>query len=98
MNKKAYSVGFTWIYALVMLVGIGILYIVFSQVFTAHLVPAVKQQVNMSTIDLATKTEIYNNIDKYMSFFNILPFALFFVIILYMIIAAVRRETQDVYQ
>lgn len=97
LNKKGYSTGFTWVFGLVTLFGLGILYIVFSQVFTAHLVPLVKDMSNNSTymgrnIPGETMVEIHGNIDKYMSFFNSLPFVLFFVVVIYMILAALRKE------
>jgi len=98
-NKKAYSTGFAWIFGLVTLFGLGVLYIVFSQVFVGHLVPTIKNMVNGTTanlnIDVATQTEINAGIDKYMVFFNFMPFILFFVVVLYMIIAAVRKERES---
>lgn len=101
MNKKAQSTGFAWIYGLVVLFGLGVLYIVFNQVFTANLVPLIKNQVNQSygtvQIDEATKQEIYSGIDKYMDFFHILPFVLFLVVVIYMIIAAIRKEKESEY-
>ena len=99
MNKKGLSTGFAWIYGLVSLFGIGLLYIVFNQVFTANLVPIIKEQVNSSYIgvqvDNATILEIYAGIDRYMLFFNALPFILFFIVVLYMIISAVRKERES---
>lgn len=96
MNRKGYSTGFAWVFALVSMFGLGILYIVFNQVFTAHLVPTIKGMVNDSTltyqIDNATRLEIYTGIDKYMTFFHIMPFIIFFVIIIYMIVTAIRKE------
>jgi len=101
MNKHGYSTGFAWVYGLVTIFGLGVLYIVFSQVFTAHLVPIIKGMVNGSLasfdIPLVTQTEINGNIDKYMVFFNAMPFILFFVVILYMIISAIRKEEESKY-
>ena len=99
MNKKGYSTGFTWVFGLVTLFGLGILYIVFNQVFMAHLVPTIKTMVNDSypAIDEATRIEIDANIDKYMDFFHILPYILFFVVIIYMFIAAIRKEREGEY-
>jgi hypothetical protein len=96
-KKKGYSTGFTWVFGLVTLFGLGLLYIVFNEVFVAHLVPVIKEQVNMTYpgmagIDTNTKAEINANIDKYMAFFHTLPFVLFFVVVIYMILAAVRKE------
>jgi len=98
-NKKAYSTGFTWVFGLVSIFGLGLLYIVFNQVFTAHLVPVVKSMVNSSTmpVDIATQLEINAGIDKYMDFFHIMPFVLFFTVVLYMIIAAIRKERESEY-
>jgi hypothetical protein len=93
MNKQGYSTGFTWIYGLVILFGLGVLYIVFNQVFTAHLVPVIKDQVAISgTIDAGTKAQVNGESDKYMTFFHVLPFVLFFVVVVYMVVAAIRKE------
>ena len=98
MNKKGYSTGFVWVFGLVNIFGLGIMYIVFNQVFTAHLVPVIKNMANntaITGIDAATVTIIHTNIDKYMVFFNTLPFILFFMVILYMIVSAVRKERES---
>jgi len=96
VNKKGYSIGFTWVFGLVTIFGLGILYIVFDQVFTAYLVPTITGMVNASTlIDAAVKQQIFNDIDKYMTFFHIMPFVLFFVVIIYMVIAAIRKERES---
>ena len=92
-SKVGYSVGFTWVFGLVTIFGLGVLYIIFSQVFGAHLVPVITNYVNnVSTIDNATKVEIIANITKYMDLWNIIPFVLILVVIIYMIIAAIRKE------
>ena len=98
-NKKAQSAGYAWIFGLVSLFGLGILYIVFSQVLYQNIVPVIKSQVNntycvegVSCIDSATKAQIFTNIDKYMVYFNVIPVILFVVIIVYMIYASVRKE------
>ena len=102
MDKKAQSTGFAWIYGLIMIFGLGIMYIVFNQVFTAYLVPTIKAQVNQTysygQIDAATQVQIYAGIDKYMSFFHLMPFILFFVVVIYMIVAAIRKERENVYE
>ena len=41
-NKLAYSIGFTWVFSLVTLFGLGVMFIVFDQVFLAYLVPTIK--------------------------------------------------------
>ena len=98
-NKKGYSTGFTWVFGLLTIFGLGLLYIVFNEVLTAYYVPVIKAQVNttypmMNPIDNVTKAEIYSNIDRYMAFFNTMPYVLFFVVVVYMILAAVRKERE----
>ena len=98
MNKKGYSTGFAWVFGLVTIFGLGIMYIVFNQVFTAHLVPIIKEQVNATVvqgaIDNATRAEIYAGIDQYMSFFHAMPYILFFVVVIYMLVSAIRKERE----
>jgi hypothetical protein len=96
-NKKAYSVGFTWVFGLVSLFGLGILYITFTQVFDAHLVPVIKDLTDNTTtigakIPTATSVKIHSDIDRYMSYFHMMPFILFFVVVIYMLMAAWRKE------
>ena len=99
MSKKAQSTGFSWVYGLIMLFGIGIMYITFNQVFVGHLVPVIKAQANTTAIwDLDNGTsvnEINTNIDKYMDFFHTLPFILFFIIVIYMLVSAIRKERES---
>jgi len=101
MSKKAQSTGFAWVYGLIMLFGLGIMYITFNQVFVGHLVPIMKEQANSTAIyDLdngTTVAEINTNIDKYMDFFHALPFILFFIVIIYMIVSAFKREPMEGY-
>lgn len=102
MNRRGYSTGFAWVFGLVTIFGLGLLYIVFSQVFVAHLVPTIKGMTNgtiggMSEIPLATQTEINSGIDKYMDFFHAMPFILFGVVVIYMIVAAIRKERESEY-
>ena len=100
MNRKGYSTGFTWVFGLVTIFGLGLLYITFDQVFRAHLVPTIKNIVNgtASQIDTETVNIIYANIDKFMRFWSIMPFILFFVVVIYMIVVAVRKERESQFQ
>ncbi len=98
MNNKGYSTGFAWVFGLCTIFGLGVMYIVFNQVFTANLVPVVKNMVNSSTIspniDDATRAEIFAGIDKYMDFFHAMPYILFFIVIIFMIVTAIRKERE----
>lgn len=101
MNKKSQSTGFAWVYGLIMLFGLGVMYVVFSQVFYGNLIPIIKTQANSTAIynidDGATVNQIYRGIDKYMDFFNALPFIIFFIVVIYMVVAAVRKERESQY-
>lgn len=102
MNKKGYSIGFTWVFALVTLFGIGILYIAFTQVFDAHLVPTIKDLTDNSTmiggqLSEETSNEIHGNIDKYMAFWHMFPVIMFFVVIIYILIASFKKEPGSSY-
>jgi hypothetical protein len=101
-SRRGEGTGFAWIYGLVTLFGLGILYVVFNQVLTIQLVPIIKAQVNNSysvtPIDPATIAEVNAGIDKYMTYFHILPFVLFFVVIIYMVIVAIRKERESEFQ
>ena len=100
-NKKGASPAFAWIFGLISLFGIGVMFIVFSQVFGAYLVPTIKDQANASVMagamDVATQSEVNAGIDKYMTYFNLLPFILFFVVVIYMFVSSIRREGIDEY-
>lgn len=97
-NKKGYSTGFTWVFALVTMFGLAILFIVFDQVLTSNLVPTIKEMNNNSATDVATKSEVNNNIDRIMAYFHAAPYVLFFVVILYMIVSAIRKERESEFQ
>jgi hypothetical protein len=95
MNNKGYSTGFTWIFGLVTLFGLGILYVVFDEVFIGHLVPTIKTYANTSGIPQADVLTIYSGIDNYMLYFHSLPFILFLIVVIYMVVAAFRQEREE---
>ena len=99
MNKKAQSTGFAWIYGLVILFGLGLLYIIFNQVFMIHIVPTIKGQIEnpVYDIDEELKEQALSGIDKYMTFFHAMPFILFIIVIIYLIVVAIRRERESQY-
>ncbi|RLG30340.1 hypothetical protein DRN98_07450, partial [Methanosarcinales archaeon] len=72
-NKIGYSTGFAWVFGLVTLFGLGLLYIVFNQVFVGHLVPVIKGMNNDSYVAGAITesdfNEVNSGIDQYMSYF-----------------------------
>ena len=102
MNKKGQSTGFAWVSGLVLLFTLGILFIIFSQVFSAYLIPVLKDQANTTALRAvdggnATLTVNYE-IDKAMDFWNFMPFVFLFIIIIFVIVAAIRKDQQGQYQ
>lgn len=102
IGKRGYSIGFTWVFGLVTLFGLGILYITFNQVFEAHLVPTIKDMSSANSsvganIAPETTVTIHNAIDRYMNFFHLLPFILFLLVIIYMVIASLQKEREQGY-
>lgn len=95
MNNKGYSTGFTWIFGLVTLFGLGILYVVFDEVFIGHLVPTIKTYANTSGIPQTDVLTINAGIDNYMLYFHSLPFILFLIVVIYMVVAAFRQEREE---
>lgn len=98
-NKKAQTggPGYAWIYGLVMLFGIGILYVIFNQVFLAHLLPVLTQTATDTITDVALRQEVLANQNKFMTYWNFLPYVLFAVIVIYMIVRAFQKEGQSEY-
>lgn len=96
-NKKGYSTAMSWVFGIVSLFGLGVLTVVFNQVFYQYLVPTIKNQVNSTTANVApaTVTTIFSNIDKFMSFWQILPFVIFGMIILFLIVTSLRKEGES---
>ena len=97
LSKKGYSTGFSWIYALVSVFGLGVLYIVFNQVLTVSLVPTIKAMTNTSAVPPAIVAQVFAGIDKYMDYFNFMPYVLFLVVIFYMVVTSYRREGESRY-
>ena len=91
------STAYAWTFGLLTLFGIGVVFIVFSQVFDAHLIPEVSTQITESDlIDSETKQESLDGISQYQNFFRTFPFFLFIIVLIYMFVAAIRREGEAV--
>lgn len=90
-NRKSQSAAYLWVYGLFTLFGLGLLYIVFNQVFVGHLVPTIKNIAN-TTLDNSTAQQVYTGIDRYMNAFHIVPFILFGVVVIYMFVKGLQKE------
>jgi hypothetical protein len=96
-NQRAQGIAYAWVYGLVVLFTLGVLFVVFDQIFVAHLNPIIINQVNNSQIpiDDASKNQIYGFINQYMTIWHILPIVLFLVVVVYMVVVTVRRERME---
>ena len=96
-NKKGQGVAFAWVFGLITLFTLGVIFVVFDQIFLGYLNPIIINQVNTSTvaIDEGTKQQIYGGINNNMTMWHILPIILFLVVVVYMIVVSIRRERQD---
>ena len=92
MHKKGQA-AWVWIYATSFLFCLGILYAVFLYVFEGNLVPTIKAITNTSLHDPAQIALVNSGIDKYMVYFKLMPFILFFVVVLYMIASTIYRQS-----
>jgi len=99
MNNKGYSPAFAWIFGLLTLFGLGLMYITFDEVFVGHLVPVIKNYANSSAANIpaADVLTINTGIDKYMTYFHLLPFILFFIVIIYMVVVTFWKERESQY-
>lgn len=98
-NKHGMSVGYAWIFGLTMLFGLGILYVIFSTVFTANILPIMQGQL-LNSYEMSngamtneTVTTVLRGYDNILAMEKIVPFVLFLCVIVFMIVAAWRRDT-----
>ena len=96
-NKKGYSTGFGFVLALVLLFSTGLLWVVFDYVSENYVLPAGKLDiVNQSTwLNESQKQEVYQDMDKYIVYYKTAPFAIFFVLILFMFINTINDKPNE---
>jgi len=93
-----------WIYGLITIFGLGITYIIVTEVAVIGVVfPIFTNMVNgsiggMVPIDAGTQTIILNNYSQIKTFLRALPFIIFFVTIIYMLVVSIRKEGESYIQ
>ena len=90
-NKK--GVAYTFIYGLVFIFALGILYTIFLYVFEGQLVPVILKTTNSTIHDAVARQTINDGITKYMTYFKLMPYILFFVTVVYMIANSIFKQT-----
>lgn len=90
-DKKG-SVAFEWIYALIFLFGLSIVYIVFNQVITNEIYPITDLLVPDT---FANKGAIEESNDRWMTFWNAIPFVILIVVIMFLLIRSLIANTKN---
>jgi len=98
MDNKGEAVGFSWIIALIFLFILGLGFIVFNQTLTVHIEPTSDGLIDNSPyLNASEKNDIKDNNDKYMAFWNTLPYILTFILVIFTIVAAYRKGGGGMY-
>jgi len=93
MFNKSGSVGFGWIKLLVVLAGMGMMYVVLNQALTVHLVPAMNATANI-TLNSTNFQEFSTRAGMGLNYFHAFPLVLLGIFIIYIIIAALRSSAR----
>ena len=92
MNKKGYSAGFSWVIGLILLFALGVGYVILNQVMTVHINPVADGIIDGSPYLNATEVaEIKGENAKYTAFWNSFPYIAVFLIVIFIVSAAVRK-------
>jgi len=96
MDKKGSA--YTLVYGLAFLAALGILYTIFLYVFEGQLVPTIEVTVNRTITDATLRAEVMSGVNQYVTYFKIMPYVLFFVVVIYMLASALYKSTGGQYQ
>ena len=95
MNKKGYGPAVGWLMGIISLFTLGLLYVVFSQVFVGYLDPALNDLYNQTITNTTLLAEIQADNAKYDAFWNVVPYVLFFAVIIYMFYNAIIKGKEE---
>lgn len=90
-NKKGN--GWVWIYGLSFLFVLGLLYVIFLYVLEGNVAPVIKATATQNIHDAGTLTTINSGIDRYLTYFKIMPFVLVAVVIVYMFASTIFKQS-----
>jgi len=99
MNKKGQGfMGRIIIFGIASIFGVGILhYFVVEYGIIGNLLPILTDYIQSSTITASVQAQIFSNYNKIKFFLRLMPYVLWFVLMLYWIVSAFRRETEESY-
>ena len=87
--------------AFVMLFGVFILHMSFALVLNSYLVPALLPVVTDDsigvTVDAATQASVVSGFDFILRMLNLMPYVIYFTIIIYMVVLSIRKEPDSQY-
>ena len=92
INRKGQSTGFAFIIGIIFLFVLGLAYVIFNQVMTVHIQPISDNLINSSEhLNVTDANDLQANNDKYMSFWNSMPFIIVFLIVIYLLTSGFRK-------
>jgi len=92
MSKRG-SVGFGWVKLLIVLAGIGLVYIILNQALTVYFVPQLNSTANY-TLNATNFQEFSNRAGRGLNYFNLFPIVLLAIFIIYIVIAAIKSSAR----
>lgn len=98
LDKKGEGTAFGWLLALVTLVGVGVIFIILNQVMSNNIIPAFDGIKNSQGLNETQIAEINNELDWYNALWGYLPLVIFVIVIIWLVINAVRRNKEEMYQ
>lgn len=87
-DKKG-AMAFKWIYALIFLFALGVFFVVFNQVLVNDILPISNSLVPDS---FEGKASIVEDNNSWMTYWNVVPFILFGVVLLYMFVQSIIKQ------
>jgi predicted cobalt transporter CbtA len=91
MDKKAYSTGFGWLVALILVFALGLFYIIFNQVILVHIIPVIDAQAP-NTMNSSQITEMDTQINKYLNLWQFVPIIIIIAIIVFVVANSMSKE------
>lgn len=88
MNKKG-AMAFQWVFGLAFLFSMALLYIVFNQALTEEFLPVIEGVI---PLDSPARTDVITDNTEWMSYWNFIPYFLLFVILVFWLVSALRKE------
>ena len=89
MKFKKGGVAFDWIFGLAFLFSLGLLYIVFNHTLTDEFNPVIE---NLIPDDAPAKSDVLLDSNEWMSYWNVVPYVLVFVIGTFWLVSSLRKE------